>query len=199
MKAAPLPANEAERLQSLKEHEILDTLPEEAYDDITRIASEITGMPISLITLIDEDRQWFKSRNNSDVKETERKYSFCAHAIMEPDEVLIIQDARSDERFYDNPFVTSESNIVFYLGVPITDKIGNALGTLCVIDKRPRDLSDQQIEALRGLAKLVKAHLELRKTRLDFEKAQEHLKIIQSLVNTMLSDLPGLAKTDPLA
>jgi hypothetical protein len=197
MKVADIPANELERLQSLNEHELLDTSPEDLYDDITRIATEITGTPTSLITLVDKDRQWFKSKHGSDETETTREVSFCAHAILNPNEVFIVPDARYDERFFDNPYVTGKSQIVFYAGVPIKDSTGNALGTLCVIDSRPRELSEQQLEALKALANLVKAHFELRKTKMDLEKAQEDLKMVQSLVNTMQDDIKDLVKNNP--
>jgi GAF domain-containing protein len=196
MKAADIPANELERLQSLNEHELLDTSPEDLYDDITRIATEITGTPTSLITLVDKDRQWFKSKQGTDDTETTREVSFCAHAILHPDEVFIVPDARYDDRFFDNPLVTGNSRIVFYAGVPIKDSTGHALGTLCVIDSRPRELSEQQLEALKALANLVKAHFELRKTKMDLEKAQEDLKMVQSLVSTMQDDIKDLVKNN---
>ncbi len=196
MKAPEIPTNEFARLQSLNEHELLDTLPEDMYDDMTRIATEITGTPISLITLVDKDRQWFKSKQNLDVTETPREYSFCAHAIVNSDEVFIVPDARYDERFFDNPLTAGNPHVIFYAGVPIKDAAANAIGTLCVIDSRPRELSDQQLEALKALAKLVKAHFELRKTKMDLEKAQDDLKIVQSLVMTMQDDIKDLVKNN---
>jgi GAF domain-containing protein len=197
MKPASIPANEPERLQSLNEHELLDTLPEEVYDDITRLASEITGTPISLITLIDEDRQWFKSRQNYTVEESSRQISFCAHAILQSNEVMVVPDARYDERFHDNPLTLENPGVIFYAGVPLTDEKENALGTLCVIDHRPRELSEQQIESLKALAKLVKTHFELRKVKMDLDKAQEDLRMVQSLVNTMQDEIKDVVKHDP--
>ena len=197
MKAPDTPINELHRLQSLNEHELLDTLPEDLYDDITRIATEITGTPISAITLVDKHRQWFKSKQGLVDSETPREVSFCAHAINKPDEVFIVQDARYDERFFDNPLTTGEPHVIFYAGVPIKDSKENALGTLCVIDSRPRELSDQQLEGLKALANLVKAHFELRKTKMDLEKAQDDLKMVQSLVNTMQDDIKDLVKNSP--
>jgi GAF domain-containing protein len=197
MKAPDKPANEFDRLQSLNEHELLDTLPEDLYDDITRIATEITGTPISSITLVDKDRQWFKSKQGLDDLENPREFSFCAHAITCTDEVFTVQDARYDERFFDNPLTTGKPHVVFYAGVPIKDSKSNALGTLCVIDSRPRELSDQQCEGLKALANLVKAHFELRKTKMDLEKAQDDLKMVQSLVNTMQDDIKDLVKNNP--
>jgi GAF domain-containing protein len=199
MKAAPLSSNESARLQSLNEHELLDTLPEAVYDDITKIASEITQAPIALITLVDDDRQWFKSKQGMVVRETPREYSFCAHAIVASDEVFIVPDARTDDRFHDNPLVIGEPRIVFYAGVPVKDADGNAMGTLCIIDKQPRELSDQQLESLKALAKLVNAHFELRKTRMDLDKALEDLQMVQSLVNTMQDDIKDLVKSSPKA
>jgi GAF domain-containing protein len=199
MKAAPLSLNESARLQSLNEHELLDTLPEAVYDDITKIASEITQAPIALITLVDDDRQWFKSKQGMVARETPREYSFCAHAIVAPDEVFIVPDARIDERFHDNPQVIGDPSIVFYAGVPVKDTEGNAMGTLCIIDKQPRELSEQQIESLKALAKLVNAHFELRKTRMDLDKAQDDLQMVQSLVNTMQDDIKDLIKSNPKA
>jgi GAF domain-containing protein len=197
MKPAPIPANEPERLQSLNEHELLDTLPEEVYDDITRLASEITGTPISLITLIDQDRQWFKSRHNYTVEESARQVSFCAHAILQSNEVMVVPDARYDERFHDNPLTLENPGVIFYAGVPLTDEKENALGTLCVIDHRPRELSEQQIESLKALAKLVKTHFELRKVKMDLDKAQEDLRMVQSLVNTMQDEIKDVVKHNP--
>ncbi len=197
MKAAPLSVNEEERIQSLNEHELLDTLPEDIYDEITRLASEITGTPTSLISLVDRNRQWFKSRHNHPVEETPRELSFCAHAILHSDEVMIVPDARYDDRFHDHPDIIGGIQLVFYAGVPITDILSNGLGTLCVIDHRPRELSDHQLEALKALAKLVNAHLELRKTKMDLDKAQDDLRMIQSLVNTMQAEMKDLLKNNP--
>lgn len=175
MKAAPLPDNEVDRIKALKEYKLLDTLPEEVYDDITRIATEITGTPIALLSLIDSDRQWFKSRQGMGVSETPREYSFCAHAILDPDEMFIIEDARYDERFHDNPLTTGDPHVVFYAGIPVLDSAGHAFGTLCVIDSRPRTLPDNKIMALKALAKLVNVHFELRKTRHDLEQIHNTL------------------------
>lgn len=125
MESAPLPSNESERLKSLEEHQILDTLPEEVYDDITNIASQICGTPIALITLVDKERQWFKSKLGLDAAETSRQTSFCAHAILQPDDAFIIPDARYDERFYDNPLTTGEEKVIFYAGIPFKDENDN--------------------------------------------------------------------------
>lgn len=175
MKSAPLPANEKDRLQALSSYNILDTLPEQEYDDITRIATEICRTPISLVSIIDEDRQWFKSRQRLKSEETPREYSFCAHAIIRPDEIFIINDARQDERFSDNPLVTGYPNVVFYAGVPLVDSDGFPLGSLCVIDNRPRTLTENQLLALKALAKLVTTNFELRRTRQELDETRQAL------------------------
>ncbi|GAA4447610.1 hypothetical protein GCM10023189_04170 [Nibrella saemangeumensis] len=176
MKIAPLPGNEISRLKALAEYELLDTLPEQVYDDITLIASEITGTPIALLSLVDENRQWFKSRQGLDVQETPREYSFCAHAILDPNEMMVVEDARHDERFYDNPLTTGHPHIVFYAGVPIVDAGGHAMGSLCVIDSQPRKLPESKRRALKALANVVKAQFEQRKTRLDMDRVHQALK-----------------------
>lgn len=179
MKSATLPANEVDRLNALAEYQILDTLPEEVYDDISRIASEITGTPIALLSLIDSDRHWVKSSQGLDVQEIPREISFCAHAILNPDEPLIVEDTRYDERFHDNPLTTGDPGVIFYAGVPIVNNRGYALGSLCIIDSRPRTLPDNKIMALKALAKLVTCHFELRKTSLELERIHKELKAYQ--------------------
>ena len=163
MKSAALPLNEAERIAALHEYDLLDSLPDKDYDDITRIAADICGMPISLISLIDKDRQWFKSRVGMEASETPRDVAFCAHAILQPDELFMVSDTTLDDRFADNPLVTGDLNINFYAGVPLVTEGGNALGTLCVIDSKPNDLSKEQKETLKALARQVVAYFELRK------------------------------------
>ena len=192
MKSAPLPPDEAARMQSLQEHQLLDTLPEEVYDDITRLASEICGTPISLLTLVDEKRQWFKSKQGLGVDETPREYSFCAHAIIDPNEVFVVPDARYDERFHDNPLTTGEPHVIFYAGVPVRDADGRPLGTLCVIDNRPRDMSDQKLESLKALAKLVNAHFKLRKTKMELEEGKKKLMAVQLVAGNILEAVQTL-------
>jgi diguanylate cyclase (GGDEF)-like protein len=168
---AMLPATEPARLEALRHYEILDTLPEQAYDDITRIAAYIAQSPIALISLIDADRQWFKSRVGLDAPETPRDFAFCAHAILTPDQPLIVPDATRDHRFADNPLVTGEPRIRFYLGTPLVTTDHHALGTLCVIDRVPRELTVEQVHALGALSRQVVAQFDLRRYAADLRRA----------------------------
>lgn len=196
MNPTPLPPDEPGRLKALKDYNLLDTLSEEIYDDITRLASEICRTPISLISLIDENRQWFKSKQRLKVGETAREDSFCAHAIMNPTEIFIVPDARLDKRFSDNPLITGYPNIVFYAGVPLVNPEGFALGSLCVIDNRPRTLTDNQLLSLRALSKLVSTHFELRKAKAELDDTQTKLKTAERL--TPLINLGVESRMNPL-
>lgn len=165
MKAPETPTNEKERIKELDSYSILDTFPESDYDNLTTIAAEICGTPISLISLIDDKRQWFKSHYGVDATETPKEYAFCGHAISTPNEVFIVQDARQDERFHDNPLVKGDPNVIFYAGVPLISQAGFPLGTLCVIDHKPNLLSQSQIRSLSALSNQVMNLLELRKSK----------------------------------
>jgi len=158
----PIPPNEAQRLAELKSFEVLDTPPEELFDNITLLASHICGTPIALVTLIDSDRQWFKSKVGVTVAETSRDIALCAHAIMEED-LFVVADASKDKRFAGNPLVRSHPKIRFYAGAPLITRNRHALGTLCVIDRVPRTLTKDQRDALRALSRQVMAQLEARR------------------------------------
>ncbi len=155
---------EKERLLSLESFNIMDTLPEEDYDNLTAIAAQICGTPISLISLLDDQRQWFKSNHGLDARQTPREYAFCAHAINEQEGVFIIPDSREDIRFHDNPLVVGDPRVIFYAGIPLLGDDGLPLGTLCVIDQKPKDLNPQQIDCLKALAQQVMNLLYLRRT-----------------------------------
>lgn len=160
---APIPEDEDLRLADLREYEILDTPPEVAFDGLTQLAAYICQTPMAAISLIDEDRQWFKSEIGLDVKETSREIAFCAHAILDKDRVTEVTDARLDSRFSDNPEVSGESPILFYAGAPLISPSNHSLGTLCVIDHKPRSLTPLQLEALQTLSRNVVMQLELKR------------------------------------
>lgn len=158
---ATIPKNEESRQQALDRYGILDTPPEETFDDIAQLVAFICDTPMATITFVDRDRQWFKSKVGVERSESERRHAFCAHAIHETS-VMIVNDATTDKRFCDNPFVTGESQIRFYAGAPLLSSDGFALGTLCVLDRQARTLTPAQISALERLARQVTANLELR-------------------------------------
>lgn len=163
MPPAPLPPREADRLAALRSYEVLDSEAEAALDNLVRFAAKITGSPMALVSLVDAERQWFKARVGIDIAETHRDLSFCAHAILTPDKPLIVEDATTDPRFADNPLVTGGPQLRFYAGMPLVSPDGHALGTLCVIDQRPRRMDADQREALIRLAETVCTTLELRR------------------------------------
>ncbi len=160
MRDAPIPGNEEQRLQAVHELQILDTPAEEAFDRVTRLAAHLLDVPIALVSILDSERQWFKSMIGLPVRETPRRISFCGHAI-EHDGVFVVPDARADPRFADNPLVCGEPNIAFYAGVTLHSPDGLPLGTLCVIDRKPRNPSEQDIGRLQDLAAIVQQNLNL--------------------------------------
>jgi PAS domain S-box-containing protein len=190
---APLPSNETARLQALSKYEILDTAMESVFDDLTRLAAYICSVPTATISLIDRDRQWFKSKVGLEISQTSRDNAFCAHVILQIDP-LIVSDAELDERFADNPLVTGAPHIRFYAGAPLIDPDGFALGTLCVIDYVPRQLSNEQQEALVVLSRQVMTQLNLRRNlvalqestnqrRLADEALQQTVRFQQGILN----------------
>lgn len=179
----PLPQNEAQRLAALHQYHILDTAPEPAFDGLTNLAAQICHAPIALISLIDSQRQWFKSKVGLDISETPREISFCTHAILHA-EVCVVPDARQDERFANNPAVVYEPHVCFYAGAPLITPEGYAIGTLCVVDQVPRGLNRQQQDALETLAQQVVAQLELRQSVTALQQAmREQYQTAQRLLN----------------
>ena len=162
--------DEAARLAALRRYRILDTEPERAFDDLTLLASQICGTPMALITLVNKDRQWFKSKVGLTVDETARAVSFCAHAINQRD-LFVIPDAREDARVRDNPLVTGDPHIRFYAGAPLVTPDGHALGTLCVVDRVTRTLTPDQMEALEALRRQAESQLELRRNLMELKDA----------------------------
>lgn len=183
---------ETNRLDALRSYDILDTLPEQDYENITTLASEICQTPISLISLVDDERQWFKSNHGLTVRETPRAFSFCAHGILNPSEILIVTDSREDVRFAGNPLVTGDPHVIFYAGVPLVNEEGFPLGSLCVIDHTPKELSESQLNSLKALGKQVVNLLELRRTN----KALLTLKNLLEQRNTELEQIAAIARDE---
>lgn len=188
---------EEKRVDTLRSYHILDSLPESDYDDLTQLAAQICQAPIALISLVDESRQWFKSNHGLNLRETPREFSFCGHAITQPDQTLIIPDARVDERFSQNPLVTGDPHIVFYAGAPLVDENGIALGSLCVIDQQTRQLTESQLSSLKILSKQVIRLLQLRKQTLALQASQKKyllekkaLEISQKRFQTVFDHAP---------
>lgn len=192
MKIAPLPHNEQKRLAELRKYNILDSEPEAIFESMVQLATYICQTPIAAISLIDENRQWFKAIVGIDAKETPRDIAFCAHAILQNDP-LVVADALLDERFYDNPLVTGDPGIRFYAGVPLITSSGFYLGTLCVIDTIPRQLAHEQLDAVKTLADSVMAHLDLRLSHKEIRKYVDELQLSATIFE---SASEGIVVTD---
>lgn len=172
---------EAERLESLRKYQILDSEPELAFDDLALLASHICATPMAAISLIDEDRQWFKARVGIAARQTPRSISFCTHAIRQRG-IFVVPDASKDERLRDNPQVTGDPHIRFYAGAPLIAREGYPLGTLCVVDRRPRQLTAAQSEALGALQRQVEAQLELRRRIIELRAANEGIQRLAGMM-----------------
>lgn len=191
MIAPPILDNESERQAAVEKYQLLDTMPEDNYDNITSLIANICQAPISLITLLDKDRNFLKSRHGVDMSESPRELSFCGHAIAGDEEIMIVPDARKDIRFQGNPIVT-DFKAIFYAGVPLVDSNGYKLGSLCVYDHQPRILKDNQIKALKAMAKQVMMLFEERYKTFELEKLQSKLKER----NEELKDFAGIVSHD---
>ena len=199
------PDNEAARLAALRSYEVLDTQPEASFDDLVRIAAAICAVPSASVSLIDADRQWFKARQGIEDSETARDVSFCGHAILDPQNLMIVADAADDVRFQDNPFVTQEDGIRFYAGAPLLSREGHAVGTLCVFDNKPKQLLPFQKEALHALSRQVSQLLELRRVSRELNLQlrerdwyEQQLHRYQSELESRNADLAEQTRTDPL-
>jgi GAF domain-containing protein len=185
--SVPVPLQEAERLEALRRFRILDTDPDAAFDDLAAIASEISGRPVALVTLVDEERQWFKARRGLDalgfgeVTETPRSVAFCAHTIM-GDDILEVGDATRDERFATNPFVTGPASVRFYAGAPMVTADGMRLGSVCVLDTVPGELDEGQRAALDGLSRLAVNQLERHRAAIELREALERIRTMARVI-----------------
>jgi two-component system NtrC family sensor kinase len=172
MKQLPLLANEQDRLKALERYQILDTDPEPGFDDLTSLAAHICSTPIAIVSLVDSDRLWFKSKVGLEPTQVSRELTFCANAISQPDQMLIVPNALQDKRFATHPLVTAYPNIIFYAGAPLVTSDGFALGTLCTIDRKPRELGSEEIAALQSLSRQVISQMEL---RINITKLKENI------------------------
>jgi len=190
-----IPETEEERIRTLEEYRILDTPPEPEFDALTELASSILGVPIALVSLVDRDRQWFKSKVGLPVSETAREVSFCGHAILEQD-VFVVEDAGTDVRFHDNPLVLGDPQIRFYAGAPLRAWNGESIGTLCVIDQKPQTIDENKRRALRTLADMVVAQLELKRKNRELTVAlqtieQQKAGLIHNSKMSALGEMAG--------
>ncbi|MBV9419129.1 MAG: sensor domain-containing diguanylate cyclase [Alphaproteobacteria bacterium] len=196
-KRAPLHPEEEKRQALLDSYEILDTQRDEKFDRLTRLASTLIGTPMASITFIDRDRQWLKSAVGIDTEETARADGFCAYTVLN-DELMVVEDAAADKRFYDNPFVTGEPHVRFYAGAPLTSRDGLAVGSLCVIDSKPRVLAPEQRRLLKDLAAMAVDEMELHKSIKQLHKRQVELQRTQDGLRAANKRLEELASTDAL-
>ncbi|MGY6520660.1 MAG: PAS domain S-box protein [Mongoliitalea sp.] len=192
MSSTPLSSLEKKRLEVLYSYGILDSEDDEDYRSITELASEICETPISLITFVDESRQWFKSNTGLTIKETPREYSFCSHAILTPDQVSIFRDLKNDPRFADNPYVKKDGGFAFYTGVPIISEEKQPLGTLCVLDYQPRKLTEKQVTQLKKLSRQVEKLLKLRKAKRELSIYQESLEKQLAYNKSLFETIPDV-------
>ncbi|MBC7966893.1 MAG: GAF domain-containing protein [Fuerstia sp.] len=191
MPRARIPADEMQRLNSLRECCILDSSPEKTFDDLTALAARLCDAPIALVSLVDAERQWFMSAVGTEAKETHRDSAFCAHAILGR-EPLVVRDAAIDPRTFDNALVLGPPHIRFYAGIPLRTGDGHALGTLCVIDTAPRDITARQLADLDSLARLVTSQLELRRLNRVLSQSQSQLQQMHTRLNEIATQVPGV-------
>lgn len=184
----PLPKNEKKRLEVLWEYEVLDTVPEQVFDDLAYLAASICGTPVALITLVDEKRQWFKSKVGVGISETPREISICSHAILQKN-IFVVPDTTQDPRFAQNPLVTGDPKIRFYAGAPLITPGGQSLGTLCVVDMVPRSLRPDQQRALQILSRHVMGQLELRRRSLELARSSQERERINRRLQKVRAEL----------
>ncbi|HEX7630746.1 MAG TPA: PAS domain S-box protein [Lacunisphaera sp.] len=196
---APLPANEAQRLVRLRAYEVLDTPSEAAFDDLTLLAAQICGVPTAMVSLVDEKRQWFKSKLGISATETSRDVAFCAHTILRPHQVLEVRDAEADPRFADSPLVKQDPHIRFYAGAPLVTADGHALGALCVMDAVPRNLTVDQLAALEALSRRVVAQLELRRQSRELAAREQEATRMLALAEKSRRALLSVLEDEKLA
>jgi diguanylate cyclase (GGDEF)-like protein len=199
------PDNEEQRLQALSRYQVLDTPAERSFDDLVTIATALCGTRMGAVTLVDRDRQWFKARQALDVPQTPRDISFCGHAILQPDQVMVVEDAREDPRFFDNPVVVDDPHIRFYAGAPLLSFEGLPLGTLCVFDAAPGRLSPERMQALTALSRQVSLVMELRRYAHEIQQHmserawyEQRLSEYNALLERQNADLAEQSRTDAL-